>query len=125
MRLEHDVNMPVAAFARGGQGGANLGGMVAVVVDDGHAARLAAKLKAAVHAPEMADALGDLGRVDLQLMRDGYGGGCVEHVVAARHVQFKGTEQPRWPSRPETANRLPPRREGAAADNWRRERFRR
>ena len=37
--LEDDVDLAVAALAGGGEGGANLGGMVAVVVDHGDAAR--------------------------------------------------------------------------------------
>ncbi len=40
MGLEDDVNLPVAALAGGGQGGANLRGVVAVVVHHGDAARL-------------------------------------------------------------------------------------
>ena len=58
--LEDDVNLPVAALAGRGEGGANLGGMVAVIVHHGDAARLAAQLKAPVHAAKMIEALGNL-----------------------------------------------------------------
>jgi hypothetical protein len=43
----------VAALARRGQRGANLGGMVAVVVHHGDAARLAALLEAPVDAAKV------------------------------------------------------------------------
>ena len=64
--LEDDVDSAVAALAGGGEGGANLGGMVAVVVDDGDAARRAAKLKAPVDAAKVAEALGNLIRRELR-----------------------------------------------------------
>ena len=83
----------VAALAGGGQGGANLGGVVAVVVDDGDAAGLAAQLEAAVDAAKMVEALGDFVGGNFKLVGDGDGGGGVEHVVAAGDVEFEGTER--------------------------------
>lgn len=52
--LEEDVDAPVAKFAGGGKGGADFGGVVAVVVDDGDAAGGAFVLEAAVDAAEAA-----------------------------------------------------------------------
>jgi hypothetical protein len=53
VRLKDDMDALVAALAGGGQGGANLGGVVAVVVHHGDAARLAALLEAAVDAAKV------------------------------------------------------------------------
>src|SRR5579885_501779 len=50
VRLEQHVNAAETAQPRGRQGGADFGGMMAVVVDDRDAALLAADLKAPVHA---------------------------------------------------------------------------
>ena len=50
MRLEDNVNASMTAFARGGKCSANLGGVVAVVVDHGNAARLSANLKTPINA---------------------------------------------------------------------------
>ena len=91
MGLEDDVDALVAALAGGGEGGANFGGVVAVVVDDGDAAGLAAKLEAAIDTAEVAEALGNLVGGDFELAGDGDGGSGVEHVVAAGDMEFKGT----------------------------------
>ena len=62
VRLEQHVNASKAAGARGRERGANLGGVMAVVVDHGDAALRAAHLKAAVHAAEMPPALRESSR---------------------------------------------------------------
>ena len=85
--------MPVTAFAGGGEGGANLSGVVAVIVDDGDAASLAAKLEAPVDSAETAEAFGNLIRVHAELMGDGDGGSGVEDVVASGNMEFEGTER--------------------------------
>ncbi len=53
VRLEDDVNLAVRALARRRQRGANLGGVVAVIVHHRDAARLAALLEAPVHAAKV------------------------------------------------------------------------
>ena len=59
MRLEENMNAAVAARPRGGQSRANLGGMMAVIVDHGDAALSAAHLEPAVHATETRQSLAD------------------------------------------------------------------
>ena len=54
VRLEDNVDAPMPACARRSQRGANLRGVVAVIVHHGNAARLAALLKAAIDAAESA-----------------------------------------------------------------------
>ncbi len=95
VRLEDDVNLAAAARARSGQRGANLGGMVAVVVDNRHAARLAALLEAPVDAAKVAETLGNFSGCDLKLPRNGDGGRGVEHIVPAGHVQLERPQRPR------------------------------
>ena len=90
--LEDDVNLAVAALAGGGKGGANLGGVMAVVVDDGDAAGGAAKLKAPVDAAEVTEALGNFVGGNFKLAGDGDGGGGVEHIVASGNVELEGAE---------------------------------
>ena len=92
MRLEDDMDAPVTAFTGGGQGSANLGGMVAVVVDHRDAARRAAQLKAPVHAAKVAEAHGDLAAGNSKLVGNGDGGRGIEHVVMSRDIQLKWTE---------------------------------
>ena len=69
--------------------------MVAVIVDNRDAARLAALLKAPVDAAKMVEPLGNLFRRNLKLPRDGHGRRCVEHVVSAGHVQLERAQRPR------------------------------
>ena len=85
--LEEDVDLAVAALAGGGEGGANFGGMVAVVVDHGDAAGGATKLKAPINSSEVIEARGDLIGGNFKLAGDGNGGGGVEDVVAARNAK--------------------------------------
>ncbi len=93
VRLKDNVDLPVAAFARSGEGGADLGGVVAVVVHDGNAADLAVALEAAIDSAKVADAFGDLRRIDLELVSDRHGRCGIENVVAAGDVQFKWPQQ--------------------------------
>src|SRR5579871_2272811 len=53
MRLKHHVNLAESALSGRGQGGANLGWMVPVIIDNTYAARPASQLKTPVHATEM------------------------------------------------------------------------
>src|SRR5271157_4269698 len=56
--LKDDEDALVSAFAGGGQGSANLRGMVTVVVYHGHAARLTAQLEAPVNTAKAAQPFG-------------------------------------------------------------------
>ena len=85
----------MAALAGGGEGGANLGGVVAIVVNHGDAADGAAELKAAVDSSEMTQALGDLLGRNFKLAGNGDSGGGVEYVVSTGNVKLKGAERPR------------------------------
>ena len=105
--LEDDVDLPVAALARRGQRGANLRGMVAVVVHHRNAARLAALLEAPVHAAKVAEPLGNLFRRNLKLVRDGHRGRGVQHIVASGHVQLEGPQRPARRVHQETRKALP------------------
>ncbi len=64
MGLEDDVDAAAGGFASRGKGGANFGGVVAVVVDDGDAADLTALLEAPVDSAKMEQAFGDFFRSD-------------------------------------------------------------
>ena len=94
MRLEDDVDATVTALAGRGQRGANLSGMVAVVVHYGDAVRLAAQLETPVDAAKMVEPLGDFFRRYQKLMGNGDGGGGVEHIVASGHMQLKRAQRP-------------------------------
>ena len=67
MRLEDNQNSSIAALARSRQSGANLSGVVAVVVDNGNSAIRTAQLKAPVDAVEMAEAVDDFLGSDFKL----------------------------------------------------------
>ena len=77
------------AKLRGGERGANLGGMMAVIVDHRDAAGLAAHLKAAIDAGIAGDGLANRFQRDVQLQADRDGGRGVQHVVNAGHAQVK------------------------------------
>ena len=68
----------------GGEGGADLGGVMAVVVHHEHAPRLAPDLEAALHAREAGERLLDSVERHLEVEPHRDGGERVEHVVAAR-----------------------------------------
>src|SRR5215472_5858 len=93
MRLEDHVDAVEPALARRREGGANLGGMVAVVVDHAHTGGAAAKLEAAIYPAELGQAFADSGRVDVKSHADGHSSGGVEDVVNAGHPQVKFSER--------------------------------
>src|SRR5947208_17147298 len=66
--------------------------MVTVIVDDGHAARLAAYLEAALHAGETGQRLLDRVERNLEIEPDADGGEGIEDVVAAGNLQRTLTE---------------------------------
>ena len=102
MRLEDHVDLAVSALAGRGQRRPNLGGMVAVVVDDADAAGFAAQLKAAVHAAKVFQRLADMVDRNVQADADGYRGGRIQNVVKSGNVQAKFAEITLRDSSPET-----------------------
>ena len=89
VRLKDDVDLAEAALPRRRQRGANLGGMMAVVVDHGDAVGAALELEAAIHAVEVGQAFADLVDRNVQSNADGDGGSGVAHVVLAGNVQLE------------------------------------
>ena len=87
MGLEHRDDAPVVPRLGGGEGGADLGGVVAVVVHHEDAADFPADLEAALHAVEAGEGAGDdvEGQLEVEPHRDG--GQGVEHVVAAGRLE--------------------------------------
>src|SRR5271165_1342120 len=90
--LEDNVNAPKAALARGGQSGAYLRGMVAVVVDHGDAIHPAFELKATVHSVEVRQSFANLVDGNVESEPDGDGCGGVANVVFAGHMELKFAE---------------------------------
>ena len=86
VRLEDDMNAAKTALASGGEGGADLGGMVAVVVDNGDAVHAALELKAAVDPVVFCQAIPDFFDRDVESDADGDGSGGVANVVFAGNV---------------------------------------
>ena len=91
--LEDDEDAAMATLPRGCEGGANFGGMVAVVVDHGDAAGGATKLKAPINSSEVIEAFGNFIGGNFKLAGDGDGGGGVENVMASRDMEFEGAER--------------------------------
>src|SRR5450756_1002403 len=92
MRLEQHVNAPEPAQAGAIESGADLGGVVSVIVHHGDAAFLAARLEAAIDSAEGREALADGVGLDFELHGDGDGGHGIEHVVAAGDAQRETAE---------------------------------
>ena len=92
MRLEHHDDAAVEAGAGGGDDRGNLRGMVPVVVDDHHAARFTAQLKAPFGAVEFLEATGDLTERNPGLEADRDRAERVHQVVTAGHAQVQRAE---------------------------------
>src|SRR5271156_1138199 len=92
MRLKNNVDVAVVAVPRGAESGANLSGVVSVVVDDGDAVDTAFELETPVDTAKVLYPLRDGLGLDLQLVGDGHGGGRVEDVVCSGDMQLKGTQ---------------------------------
>ncbi len=110
MRLEDGEDALKFAELRGGERGADLGGMMAVVVDDGHAASLAAHLKTAIDARVAGDGRADRFQLDVEFQADRDSRRGVEHVVNAGHAEVKCSQVA--PTRPNREAAF----EGAAID---------
>ena len=99
MRLKDNMNLASPRRANRGacrlQRSANFGGVVAVIVDNGHAARLTPLLEAPVDAAKVLEPLGNLLRRYFKLPRNGHGGRGVEHIVPAGHMQLEGPQRSR------------------------------
>src|SRR5580704_18175074 len=89
MWLEDDVDLREAALQRSGQGSANLGGMMAVVVDDGDAVGVSNQLEATVDAVELRQPLANLLYRNIQPDANRDRGGSVADVVRSRHPQLE------------------------------------
>src|SRR5437879_11716720 len=82
LRLKDGDEPGLEANLGGGQRRADLGGMVTVIVDDGHAARLTAYLEAALHAGETGQRLLDRVERNLEIEPDADGREGREEVCA-------------------------------------------
>lgn len=92
MRLDNGDHPALHAFARGGEHGADLDRVMAVIVDHGGNTRADRDLAHLGEAPLDPAELGEAGGDDVlrtaHLDRHGHGGQRVLHVVPARHGQF-------------------------------------
>jgi hypothetical protein len=86
MRLEDDVNAPKATLARCRQSGANLGGMVAIVVDDRHTVGAALELEAAIDTGKVRESCTNLIGGNVETEANGDRGGRVTDVVLTGDV---------------------------------------
>jgi hypothetical protein len=91
VRLEQHGHRPSEAAGHG-HDRPDLGRVMAVVVDDQHAAVLAVFLAAPAHAGAALEPLRDARERDLQLQAHGHGGQRVLQVVAAAQLQAKRTQ---------------------------------
>src|SRR6185503_346517 len=89
VRLKNHVNVPVAAQARSRERRANLGWMVAVIIDDRDVPLLAADLKSPVNAAVQGKSGPNLFWHNFQLERHADGGERVQHVVLAWHGEME------------------------------------
>src|SRR5580704_13337266 len=89
MRLEDYVDFAKSTLAGGGQSGANLGGMVAIVINHTHAWRLATELEAAIHSAEILQPGANLVGWDVEANAYGNCCGRIQNVVQARDVEAK------------------------------------
>ena len=92
MRLEGDDQPAPEALAGGAQRGADLLGMVTVVVHHQDVLLLALHLEAAVDAAELLERVGREPPRDAEIVRDGDGGEGVQRVVASRHAEAHRAE---------------------------------
>ena len=92
MRLKDHVDLAKAALPGSRQRGANLGGMMAVVVDYADPRGLAAQLETPVHAAEFLQGHANVIRLDIEADSHRNGRRRVQNVVRARHVQAELTQ---------------------------------
>ncbi len=87
--LKQHMNVAVAAAARGGQGGANLRRMVAVIVYDGDTVHHTLVLEAAVYSGKAGQPGGNRIRCNAKFHRCGNCRSRIAQVVHARHEELK------------------------------------
>src|SRR6266480_2465425 len=92
MWLEHDVHFAVSALARGCERGANLGGMMAVIINHAHSPGSSAQLETAVHAYETCKGGVDLRDWNVQTHSDGDCCGRIQDVVYAGDMKLEGPQ---------------------------------
>ena len=81
MRLEDYMNLAQAAIFSGRKRGANLRGMMAVIIHHPHATHPALQLKTAVHAAKSLQALPNAVRVMIKSHAHGHRRGRIQHIV--------------------------------------------
>src|SRR5579859_2866035 len=89
MRLEDDVNLVESALPRSGQGGANLGGMMTVIVHHGDSVNFAFELKATIYAAKLLEGFCNFLRRDIKSNTSGDGSSGIEHIVLPGNVQIE------------------------------------
>ena len=83
MGLEDDVNSAEAALPSGGQGRADLGGVMAIVVDNADVSDFALELEAAIDAAEILERAANGVDRDVEADASGDGSGGVQDIVRA------------------------------------------
>src|SRR5438552_1782177 len=92
MRLEDHMNFAIAALPCCSQRGANFRGMMPVIINHCHSARLPANLKTAIYTAKIFEGLLDMRHGNIQPDSHGNSSRRVQHIVEAGHVQMKFTE---------------------------------
>src|SRR4051794_19542629 len=87
MRLEQYMHLLIAASARRGQRRANLGRMMAIIIDNRHASFGALHLKPAIDSSELRQPFANLLDGYIQLKRDGNRRRCITDVVCPWNLQ--------------------------------------
>src|SRR5512146_1934339 len=89
VRLKNDMDLSVTTLACCRQRRLDLGGLMAVIVDNGYAVHRSAQLKTPVNATEMLQGRAHLLHIDFQTNSDCNSSRCVQHVVNTGHMQMK------------------------------------
>ncbi len=93
MRLEDCVDTLESALARCRESGADLRGMMAVIVNHADAGGRALELEAAINAAKVFQSFADLIGSNIQTNTDGDRGRGVQHVVVARDLKMKAAQR--------------------------------
>src|SRR5262249_33884857 len=87
--LGDDVDALETALPSSSQGGANLGGMVAVIVNHAYAGGVSTQLETTIHTAETLQTVTNQIGGNVQPHAHRHGGGGIQHVVSARDVQME------------------------------------
>ena len=93
MRLKQHEDAFESALTGRFQGGANLCGVVAVIINDSDAADFSLALKATLDPAEIREPGGNMFRRDAKLNADGNGGGGISQVMQARDGKRERTQR--------------------------------